>query len=143
MKIISSLDSDTTMIPLLPSDESGTLPHREIDPASHTLPFSSPIKSRWKKQRSRGKLQQGCSEFTPAQCPCASLSPQCAESPVLFIHTNQRPSSGGSSIVSFGGIMMTTCLSRHLVCRRLKRVNQPDHGKSSELQSSSKSFQKQ
>ncbi len=42
------------------------------------------------------------SELTPAQCPCASPSPQREHSPVLFTQHDQCPSAAVSDMTSFG-----------------------------------------
>lgn len=64
---------------------------------SHSLPLSSQD-----GRNSRAK-HQGCSEHISAQRLRNSLSPQHTDSPVLFTRDEQRPSSGASGMVLFGG----------------------------------------
>ncbi len=75
----------------------------ESDPAPRALPFSSSQGPVRKKQRGRGSQRPVESELTPAQIPCASLSPHREVSPVLFSQPDQRPSASVSDLVSFGG----------------------------------------
>ncbi len=63
----------------------------ESDPAHRALPFSSSQGPVRKKQRGRGSQCLVESELTPAQIPCASLSPHREVSPVLFSQPDQRP----------------------------------------------------
>ncbi len=74
----------------------------ESDSAPRALPFSSSQGPVRKKQRGRGFEQTGTSEFTPAQCPRASPSPQREHSPVLFTQHDQRPTAAASDMISFG-----------------------------------------
>ncbi len=67
------------------------------------LPFSSSQGPVRKKQQGRGSQRPVESELTPAQIPCASLSPHREVSPVLFSQPDQRPSASVSDLVSFGG----------------------------------------
>ncbi|ROL45178.1 hypothetical protein DPX16_8307 [Anabarilius grahami] len=56
-----------------------------------------------KKKLSHQPEQRGSSALMLAQRPCASLSPQRAESPVLFTRKDQHPSSAASGMITFGG----------------------------------------
>ncbi len=75
----------------------------ESDPAPRALLFSSSQGPVRKKQQGRGSQRPVESELTPAQIPCASLSPHREVSPVLFSQPDQRPSASVSDLVSFGG----------------------------------------
>lgn len=55
-----------------------------------------------KKKLSHQPEQRGSSVLMLAQRPCPSLSPQRAESPVLFTLKDQRPSSAASGMITFG-----------------------------------------
>ncbi len=53
-------------------------------------------------ERGRGFEQPVTREFTPAQCPRASPSPQREHSPVLFTQPDRCPSMAVSDMISFG-----------------------------------------
>ncbi len=73
----------------------------EGDSAPRAFPFCSSQGPVRKKQLGRGFEQLVTSELKSAQCPHASPS-QREHSPVLFTQLDQRPSTAGSDMISFG-----------------------------------------